>query len=150
MVSWSHGSWIESWETISQIQPTTSTIMGVFDPTKPIYTSHENIEEFLIYFEAYATLKDWDNNKKSLVIVLHIADRLKPLIIQLRRNNLNWKNLREAMSPVQIVDEKGNWVVERGAGKFSVIQEVRKKRDMTFLDMGLYLQMQHKPKEIRI
>ncbi|CAG8727353.1 1444_t:CDS:1, partial [Cetraspora pellucida] len=37
----------------------------VFDPTKPIYTNHENIEEFLIYFEAYATSKDWNNNKKK-------------------------------------------------------------------------------------
>ncbi|CAG8606281.1 9119_t:CDS:2 [Gigaspora rosea] len=40
--------------------------MGVFDPTKPIYTSHENIEEFLIYFEAYAASKDWDDNKKCI------------------------------------------------------------------------------------
>ncbi|CAG8478713.1 1147_t:CDS:2 [Scutellospora calospora] len=32
--------------------------MGVFDPTKPIYTGHENVEEFLIYFEAYVNANE--------------------------------------------------------------------------------------------
>ncbi|CAG8688765.1 9116_t:CDS:2 [Cetraspora pellucida] len=71
--------------------------MRVFDPTKPVYTGYENIEEFLVYFEAYAASKDWDDNKKSLVVILHIADRLKPSIMQLRKNNSSWKDLRTAM-----------------------------------------------------
>ncbi|CAG8548839.1 7559_t:CDS:2 [Gigaspora rosea] len=38
--------------------------MGIFDPTKPVYDGHENIEEFLVYFEAYAASKDWNDDKK--------------------------------------------------------------------------------------
>ncbi|CAG8724440.1 10531_t:CDS:2 [Gigaspora margarita] len=71
--------------------------MVVSDPTKPIYTGHKNIEEFLLYFEAYAALKDWDNGKKSLVIVLYMADKLKPSMIQLMKVHSTWNNLKAAM-----------------------------------------------------
>ncbi|CAG8487252.1 8716_t:CDS:2 [Gigaspora rosea] len=71
--------------------------MAASDPTKPIYTGHENVKEFLLYFEAYAASKDWDDGKKSLVIVLHVADKLKPSMIQLMKVHSTWNNLKAAM-----------------------------------------------------
>ncbi|CAG8752272.1 2912_t:CDS:2, partial [Racocetra fulgida] len=71
--------------------------MSVFDPTKPIYTDHKNIEEFLLYFEAYTASKDWDDGKKSLIIVLHITDKLKLLMMQLMKAHSTWKDLKVAM-----------------------------------------------------
>ncbi|CAG8538533.1 1966_t:CDS:1, partial [Scutellospora calospora] len=59
---------------------------------------HENIKEFLIYFEAYAASKDWNNSKKSLVIVLHITDRLKPSMMQLMKIHSKWEDLKAAMT----------------------------------------------------
>ncbi|CAG8789136.1 16928_t:CDS:2 [Gigaspora margarita] len=55
----------------------------------------ENIEEFLVYFEAYAASKDWNNDKKVLVVILHIADRLKPSMMQLIKANSTLRGLKK-------------------------------------------------------
>ncbi|CAG8834483.1 29123_t:CDS:2, partial [Gigaspora margarita] len=89
--------WKNLYDTLVQPAIYKLNTIAASDPTKPIYTGHENIEEFLLYFEAYAASKDWDDRKKSLVIVLHIVDKLKPSMIQLIKVHSTWNNLKVAM-----------------------------------------------------